>query len=259
MVGELCARHGVEHHVIKLELSSGNGVQARARAARYEALGYWLKDRGLDALVTAHHADDQAETLMMRLMRGSGVRGLASMRPIAAVPDSIGLPLLRPLLSWRRFELGEIVAAAGITAADDTSNRDVRFERTRMRAALAASDWLDISALAKSAANLTDADLALDWATDRAYAEVHQDGDTLFWEPATIPRVLGMRVLERIVLKLGRSTPRGAELARWFEALSQGKIATLAGVRGDGTNQVWAFAMARPPGLHPRRARTEYD
>ncbi len=247
LVGTVCARFAVAHSVIKLDLSSGSGVQARARAARYAALGDWLKAEGMSALVTAHHADDQAETLLMRLMRGAGVRGLASMRPIAAVPGRIDFPLLRPLLGWRRLELNEIVAEAGITPAYDPSNWDIRFERARLRASIATSNWVDIAALARSTQHLADADVALDWAAARAFGDVRCEGDTLFWEAGSIPRALGLRVLERIIVRLGRSTPRGSELARWFDALSRGKIATLAGVRGDGTKQVWAFTKARPP------------
>jgi tRNA(Ile)-lysidine synthase len=247
MVGAVCARYAVKHSVIKLDLSSGSGVQARARAARYAALGDWLKAEGMSALVTAHHADDQAETLLMRLMRGAGVRGLASMRPIAAVPGRIDFPLLRPLLGWRRLELNEIVVEAGITPAYDPSNRDVRFERARLRASIATSNWLDIAALARSTQHLGDADVALDWAAARAFADVRCEGHTLFWEAGSIPRAIGLRVLERIIVRLGRSTPRGAELARWFDALSRGKIATLAGVRGDGAKQVWVFTKTRPP------------
>jgi tRNA(Ile)-lysidine synthase len=253
MVGAICSQHSIPHSVVQLGLSSGSGVQERARHARYAALGDWLMAKGLGALVTAHHSDDQAETLLMRLTRGSGVRGLASMRPIAAVPGRTAFPLLRPLLGWRRFELGEIVAEAGIMPAIDPSNGDTRFERVRMRAAMAASDWLDIPALVRSTLHLAEADVALDWAANRAFAEVQSEGDALAWEPDTIPRALGMRVLERIVMMLGRAEPRGAELARWFDALSRGRIATLAGVRGDGTDRVWIFSRARPPSSQPRR------
>ena len=114
MVARLCRERGVAHRTITLALPGGAGVQARARAARYAALGDWLRAEGLGALVTAHHADDQAETFVMRLNRGAGVRGLAGMRVRAVVPGHPGLPLLRPLLGWRRAELAALVAAAGI-------------------------------------------------------------------------------------------------------------------------------------------------
>ncbi len=253
IVGTICSRIGIPHSLIELGLSAGSAVQERARDARYAALGDWLSAKRLGALVTAHHADDQAETLLMRLMRGAGVRGLASMRPVSTVPNRPDFPLLRPLLKWRRFELGEIVTAAGIAPALDPSNGDPRFERARMRAAMAELDWLDVSAIVRSTSHLADADVALDWAANRAFAEVFSDRDALLWEPGTIPRALGMRVMQRILVSYGQAEPRGADLARWFDVLSLGKIATLAGVRGDGTDRVWIFSKARPPNLRPRR------
>jgi tRNA(Ile)-lysidine synthase len=97
-----------------------------------------MEREGLDALATAHHADDQAETLLARLNRGSGVAGLAGVRARGIVPGT-RLPLIRPLLGWRRADLGEVVAAAGLTPVQDPSNSDDRFDRARIRKAL--SRW----------------------------------------------------------------------------------------------------------------------
>lgn len=233
MVARLCRERGVAHRTITLALPGGAGVQARARAARYAALGDWLRAEGLGALVTAHHADDQAETFVMRLNRGAGVRGLAGMRVRAVVPGHPGLPLLRPLLGWRRAELAALVAAAGIAPADDPSNRDRRFERVRVRDALAAGGGLDIDGLIDSMAHLADADAAIEWMAERAFATVRRDANGLIW-PMAAPRAVALRVLERIVAELGAGQPRGPELARWHDALAAGGIATLAGVRGEG-------------------------
>src|SRR5258708_36278065 len=103
MVGEVCRDLGVPHVMLTIDWTKkpDTAIQERARKARYRLLGRWLSDRDLKALATAHHADDQAETLVMRLNRGSGVRGLAGMRPVGRVPGSDS-PLLRPLLGWRR-------------------------------------------------------------------------------------------------------------------------------------------------------------
>lgn len=96
-VARLCAARGIAHHTLTLSLPSGPAVQERARDARYRALAGWCHEQGLAALVTAHHADDQAETLVMRMNRGAGLRGLAGIRSRAVVPGD-SLPLLRPLL-----------------------------------------------------------------------------------------------------------------------------------------------------------------
>ena len=250
LVAQLCARHGVAHRTIRLGLGGGAGVQHRARDARYAALAAWLRERGLAALVTAHHLDDQAETLLMRLNRGAGVRGLAGMRPRATLPGDPELPLLRPLLGWRRGELHAVVAAAGLVPADDPSNRDNRFERTRIRAGLASAGWIDPAALAIAARHLAEADAALDWAAEGEWGRVEwgQVGggaNTASYTP-TAPRAVRMRVLTRIVVELGARPPRGRDLARWLDALEGGRVATLAGVRGDGTSLRWRFTPARP-------------
>jgi tRNA(Ile)-lysidine synthase len=99
-VAEICGKLGVPHATLKVTVGAGN-LQAEARAARYAALAGWMAERGLAALATAHHADDQAETLILRLNRGSGVAGLAGVRARGLVPGT-RLPLLRPLLGWRR-------------------------------------------------------------------------------------------------------------------------------------------------------------
>jgi len=246
MVARLCAARGIAHRILAVSVPVRGNLQANARAARYEALAAWLHERGLPALATAHHSDDQAETLLMRLNRGAGVRGLAAMRECSPLPGAPDLLLLRPLLGWRREELRRIVAEAGIEPALDPSNRDARYARVRIREGLAGASWLDPAALSESAANLADADAALEWAAEREWSEriiAHPDG--LAYDPAA-PRAIRLRILARIAAQLGRSEPRGRELARWLDSLEQGGTATLAGVRGDGGDQPWRFVPAPP-------------
>lgn len=246
-MASICAQRGIIHSTLTVDLGSGPALQERARAARYAALGEWAEAQGLKAIATAHHADDQAETLLMRLNRGAGVRGLAAMRAVAIVPGYPGLALLRPLLGWRRAELAQIVEDAGIRPVDDPSNRDARFERARLRQDLAVTPWLDVAAIAASASHLADADSAIDWAADRALDAVSLDGKTVRWAPDQAPRAIALRVLERIVVCLGGGAPRGSAVARWHDLLAAGEIATLAGVRGDGREPVWQFGAAPAP------------
>jgi len=173
MVEQLCRSRGIPFTPIKVSLAQGN-LQARAREARYAALAQWASQCGLGAVASAHHADDQAETLLMRLVRGSGLAGLAGVRDASLVPGS-DVPLLRPLLGWRKAELEDIVHAAGLQPARDPSNADLTFDRVRVRHHLAEHDWLDPEALAASAAHLADAWRAIEW-----FAEID-------WEEMVVP------------------------------------------------------------------------
>ncbi|MFM5955534.1 MAG: tRNA lysidine(34) synthetase TilS [Novosphingobium sp.] len=242
MVAQVCARLGVPHQTLVVSVVQGN-IQAQARAARYAALAGWMEREGLEALLTAHHADDQAETLLLRLNRGSGAAGLAGVRARGKVPQT-ALPLLRPLLAWRRTELGGIVDRAGIAAAQDPSNRADRFDRARIRKALAGADWLDVPALAQSAANLADADAALDWAAQREWSEaVSRSPMGLIYRPQA-PRAVALRVLARIVTELDGEPPRGGVVARLFDSLLARQPASIGNLVARVLPEGWSFTRA---------------
>ncbi|MDE2405977.1 MAG: tRNA lysidine(34) synthetase TilS [Sphingomonadales bacterium] len=241
-VGRVCAGLGVPHAVLPVAVAPGN-VQAEARAARYAALAAWLEREALAALATAHHADDQAETLLLRLNRGSGAAGLAGVRARTQVPGT-RLPLVRPLLDWRRGELAAIVAAAGLEAVADPSNQDPRFDRARLRAHLASADWLDVPALAKSAGHLADADAALDWAAAREWQEcVSAEPLGLVYRPSA-PRAVALRVLARLVRELDGEAPRGAAVARLFDTLLARQPASIGGLVARPLPSGWSFSRA---------------
>ncbi|MEY4952758.1 MAG: tRNA lysidine(34) synthetase TilS [Pseudomonadota bacterium] len=242
MVAGVCAGLGLPHAALTVEVAAGN-LQAEARAARYAALAEWMEAEGLIALLTAHHADDQAETLLLRLNRGSGVAGLAGVRARGQVSET-RLPLLRPLLGWRRVELAEVVAAAGLDAVADPSNIDDRFDRARIRKAIAGAEWLDVPALALSAANLADADLALDWAAAREWHEcVAKAPLGLTYRPQA-PRAVALRVLARIVRELDGSEPRGGQIAHVFEELLARRPASIGNLVARVTPDGWSFTKA---------------
>lgn len=244
MVAEVCAARGVVCDILPVTVAGGN-LQAAARAARYRALADWAERGGLSAIATAHHADDQAETVLMRLNRGSGVAGLAGVREIGTVPGS-AIPIIRPLLEFRRRELATIVEAAGVTAAQDPSNRDDRFDRVRLRKALAGSDWIDVPAVARSAGNLADADEALDWVAAREWSERASGIDGgIRYLPAGTPRAIALRVVEKAIASLGGKA-RGSDVARLLERLEAGEGGNLAGVLVGIEEGAWVFRPEPP-------------
>ncbi|RHW16890.1 tRNA lysidine(34) synthetase TilS [Sphingomonas gilva] len=250
MVARLCAGLGLPHATLRPEppLARGANVQARARAARYDLLADHARGTGCAAILTGHHADDQAETLLMRASRGSGVDGLAGVR---AAGDWAGMPLLRPLLGWRRAELAAIVEAAGLDPADDPANRDPAHDRSRFRALIAASGDLDPAGLARSAGALADASEALRWSLDRLAAErITVDGNARTIDPAGLPREYLRRLLVRALAELGEEAPRGPALDRLIAALEAGGSGTLGGVKAERARAGWRVAAA-PPRRHP--------
>lgn len=234
-VGRICGELGVPHAIFAAEMAETANLQAAARSKRYALLAGWASAIGAAFLVTAHHLDDQAETLVMRLARGAGLAGLSGIR-------AVNPPLLRPLLGWRRAELAAIVEAAGIRAVADPSNEDERFDRARVRKRLAEADWLDPAALARSAAALAEAEDALDWAAERLWRE-RADGAIL--DPIGLPAELRRRLVLRMIAALDGPAPRGAELARLLATLEAGGTATLSGLKCTG-GPLWRFAPAPP-------------
>ncbi|QHQ37216.1 tRNA lysidine(34) synthetase TilS [Algicella marina] len=111
---------------------AGN-VQDAARAARRRLLGAWAAAQGLAGVALGHTLDDQAETFLMRLARGSGVDGLAAMQTVSRGEH---VPWLRPLLKARRSDLRDWLTAQGIGWVEDPSNDDQRFDRVRLRKAM---------------------------------------------------------------------------------------------------------------------------
>lgn len=246
MVNDLCAQLSVPHRTLLADWPEPpvSNVQSAARAMRYRLLDEWAAERGLSAVVTAHHADDQAETLLMRLLRGSGVAGLGGTRARRALSEEV--LLLRPLLAWRKAELEELVRAAGLSPVDDPSNRDPRHDRSRIRQLLSTSSWLDPARLALSASALRDADEALDWALAPLIgSRIRREEETLIIEPFDLPRELRRRLLLAAFAELGAAQPRGADLVRAMGVLESGGTATLSGLKLSGGER-WKISAAPP-------------
>lgn len=240
LVGSICASLGLSHTILTPALRISGSLQANARQARYALLEAWADERDLAWIATAHHVDDQAETLMMRLLRGSGVAGLSAIR------ETNGR-IIRPLLTWRRSELRSIVASSPFVPVDDPSNADMNFDRVRMRQAFAESDWLDPVALSRSAAALAQANEALVWSTQReAVRRLAVDGAGVSVDPQGLPQELLRRLIMLAFTEIDPAiSPRGGQISSMIEALSGGAKIELSGVICTG-GTIWHFAPAPP-------------
>lgn len=125
----LAARLEVPWADTRVRVSAGGNVQARARDARYEALEAARTACGANVLATAHHADDRAETVMMRLLRGTGPDGLGVLAPRDGAR-------IRPMIRATRADVSAHVRRHALAPAHDPSNRDPRYLRTRVRGEL---------------------------------------------------------------------------------------------------------------------------
>lgn len=227
----------LKHDTLKWTGWDGAGnLQDQARRARYGLLAEWARAHGLDAVVLGHTADDQAETLLMRLGRSSGIDGLSGM---AAVREFDGVRFLRPLLGVTRAELRAFLTGRGIGWIDDPSNENGNFTRIRARRALGELDDLGISArgLSDVAANLAEAREALAYfAHDAACALVRIDGGDVLFDitgfvqlPAETQRRLLVHAFGWINQRV--YPPRRAPVGDALAAIAEKRPVTLAGCR----------------------------
>ena len=222
-VAALARRLGLTHHLLEWRGPKPlSRIQERARLARYQLLGACAQEIGADFLLTAHHADDQAETVLFRLIRGSGIGGLGGM-PSAAAKDHV--TLARPFLALRKAELVAFCEASGETYARDPSNADPRFARTHLRklADLLAAEGLgvdEIARLSRRAARMEEAIVAQTKATAARLgwteAQATRDAGALLAEPQEIVQ----RLLIGEIARVAGKTPRQIRLDA-IEALAQ--------------------------------------
>lgn len=200
-VGGWLKTRGIEHHVLRWRgPKPRSAIQAGARDARYRLLDDWCGRAGVLHLLVGHTRDDQAETLVMRLERGSGPDGLAAMGRERALRHC---RLLRPLLDISRGALKEVLGARGQEWLDDPSNADPRFERARLR-----SRPLDVAALAESARRYGQARQVLERETARLLARTcrfHAAGYATVTRGTltTAPEDLSLRALARVLMAVG--------------------------------------------------------
>jgi len=224
MVAGVCAARHIPHTILRPDHPISGSVQAQARAARYDLLETWRKAEGIAWLLTAHHADDQG-------------------------------PVLRPLLDVRRDVLGAWLAAQAVAAVDDPSNRDMRFDRARIRQGLSDQTLLDPLAVSASMRFLDDATQALDWMADELEGERLQAiADGYLLDVAKLPAELRRRLFLRALLRVDPTgtEPRAEALQRAFTLLEAGEPAMLGAITIKPDRKrptLWHLAKA-PPRRH---------
>ncbi|WNO53968.1 tRNA lysidine(34) synthetase TilS [Stakelama saccharophila] len=263
MVGDWCTGRGISHAVLvpSGDLSAQpSALQERARHARYALLESWAEAIGAGILATAHQADDQAETFLMRALRGAGVaglRGIPARRDAFTLAEPARLQIVRPLLNWRRHELLNVVRDGGIPYVDDPSNADQRFERVRIRSALTEQAWLDPAALASAAAHAAEADAALDWTVERLWRERASGDPEPVLDVGGLPMELRRRLARYAILhvrsRAGITSPAfgtDANIEPLLAALTADGAATRAGILVRAKGDRWTFRPAPPRRSH---------
>lgn len=232
-----------------------SGMQAAARLARYRLMGAAMAEDGATVLVTAHHRQDQAETVLMRMAHGSGIEGLKGMTAVAEIE---GVTVHRPLLSIDPTALRELVLEAGLVPAEDASNADPHYERVRWRQAMPglAALGLDSASIGLFAERMAEADAAIAQMADGCFAEiVRLDGfgaARIELAPFNgLSAAISTRLLGRVLnIVGGRQKPRAlGQVERLRQSIASDTLAKSTTVLGcvvrikDG-----AIAVAREPG-----------
>jgi tRNA(Ile)-lysidine synthase len=225
-------------------LRRSSDIEAAAREARYRLMGAWARDHGVAALYVAHTLDDQAETFLLRLMRGSGLDGLSAMRAVAPYPltEFRELRVVRPLLALERADVRAHLEARGHSWLEDAMNAEERFARVRVRKAWSALEGAGLSKqrLAAAASHLARAREALESVTEAVIVRacrrwkdgVQLDRDAL----VSAPREIGLRALAQLLMIVSGQPyrPRFERLERLFDRLATDSIgggSTLHGCR----------------------------
>jgi tRNA(Ile)-lysidine synthase len=210
-----------------------SGVEAAAREARYRLMGDWLVKNSITTLHVGHTQDDQAETFLLRLARGSGLDGLSAMQTHAPWPvEGYDLTISRPLLGVARDALRAHLTDLGQAWLDDPMNDDTAFDRVKIRKAQAAlaDAGLTAARIAAAAAHLGRARAALEVVTGAVLARASTPVAGGFaLDPAALaaaPREVGLRALAAVLMAVSGQPyrPRFEALERLFDRLAAGTL-----------------------------------
>jgi tRNA(Ile)-lysidine synthase len=241
-VARLCVERGIPHTILTPDQPITGNLQSAAREARYQLLNDWADNQGLRWIATAHHADDQLETLLMRIARGSGIAGLSAIR------ESNGR-IIRPLLGFTKAELVAVCQEQSVTPCEDPSNANLDFDRVQVRNWLkSAPPLLDAARIARTVTALRQSHEALEWMAARLEPEriaVNENrGATL--DPSGLPPEIVRRLLIRALQSQNpQISPRGDTIDRALETLNAGGKLTIGDLVCTG-GTLWHIEPAPP-------------
>ena len=212
----------VTHHILKWNAGANEttALMEKARVARYGLMIEFCKDHDIDVLAIGHHGDDQIETFLFRLSKGSGVDGLAAM-PVTTMRD--GVCLYRPLLGMSHYDLIQYCKANHLKWIEDPSNKNSQFARPRLRKALE-DEGLTTRRMAKTVQRMAEARDAIQWLVDKAMdATIDESGAVIEWDKLNVyPRAVVVRVLQSALIQSGKETTYPPKLER-----TEGIVATI--------------------------------
>lgn len=240
-VAQLCHDRAVPHVILSPDVAISGNIQSSARAARYALLGRAADAQNCTHIATAHHADDQLETVLMRLARGSGIDGLSGIRAHNG-------RVVRPLLDFTKTELIEICARAGVQPVDDPSNANSNFDRVAMRDWLASTQHpFQAGRATRTASALAEASDALAWVTETlAGQRIVQESGVVNCDASDIPNELQRRLLLRSLMLLDPDlVARGDAIDRLLVELSNAHTAMIGNIKCVG-GKTWRFSQAPP-------------
>lgn len=221
----------LKHTILKWNFDEkpDTAIMEQARQSRYALMADYCNAHNIQTLCVAHHADDQAETFLFRLSKGSGLDGLVGMKRVS---DKDGLTIFRPLLDVTHQDLIAYCQDHKLQWVEDPSNQNTDYARPRMRKALEEEGWNN-GRLSKTLSRLNADKDAIDWMVEQAYATCVQDNDIRFDIVQTYPHAIQVRILSQILVKTGETSngypPKLERVEEIVQTIQKGQSATLYG------------------------------
>ena len=225
-VHEYLSKDGIDHHILRWDGDKpDSNIQSAAREARYRLLASWCREHHILHLLVAHHLEDQAETMLLRLERGSGIDGLSCM---ASLTSYQGIRMVRPLLAMRKQALQEYLLSRGKKWVEDPSNLKDDYTRNRIRHCLSLEDDLLTQRLAATASHLGRARASLEMSAAKALvhaARLMPEGYAILSSKAfqDIPEEEGLQALAALLVTISghEYKPRFQSLQMLYQKIKQ--------------------------------------